>query len=102
MLIDEQTSNLLPVLSGLQAIGATIVQTARSRHSTAGTFRSIDLPDHVRVNLRVSEFVHPDGSSRFRPDVRIENTDEDAIAAAIAALSRLNLTGQRHADLGWL
>src|SRR5262249_37690592 len=93
-LIDEQTPNLLPALSGLQTIGAMVIQTGQS-HADGATFRAIDLPDHVRVNLRVSEFVHPDGSSAFHPDIRIDNADQDAVAAAIAALSRQSAPAMR-------
>jgi C-terminal processing protease CtpA/Prc len=90
VLIDEKTPNLLPILSGLQATGAKIVQVGRADNSVGARLHRMRLPDGVRVNLRVTEFVHPDGGSVFQPDVRLTNeagAGDNAIDAAIAALN---------------
>ena len=97
VLIDDKTPDLSPMLSALQASGAKIVQVGKSGTSISGDarIRRMLLPDGVRVNLRVAEFVHPGGGSTFQPDVRL--TDEagvgdGAIDATIAALSGAGTT----------
>jgi C-terminal processing protease CtpA/Prc len=88
VLLDERTPSLLPVLSGLQATGAKIVQVGKG-NSSARLHRML-LPDGVRVSLRVAEFVHPGGGSTFQPDVQLSNeagAGESAILATIAALN---------------
>jgi C-terminal processing protease CtpA/Prc len=88
VLIDDKTPNLLPILSGLQAAGAKIVQIGKGNSGAGARLHRMLLPDGVRVNLRVAEFVHPDGGSTFQPDVQLTNeTGESAISAAIAALN---------------
>jgi C-terminal processing protease CtpA/Prc len=90
VLIDERTPSLLPVLSGLQAKGARIVQVGNRTNGTGGRQHRMLLPDGVRVTMRVAEFVHPGGGSTFQADVVLANgagADDRAILAAIATLS---------------
>ena len=90
VLIDEKTPNLLPILSGLQAVGAKIVQVGKGDAGAGARLHRMTLPDGVRVNLRVTEFVHPNGGSSFQPDVRLTNeagSGDGAVTAAIAALN---------------
>jgi len=90
VIIDEKTPNLLPTLSGLQAAGAKIVQVGKSAAGAGAGLRMMTLPDGVRVNLRVTEFVHPNGGSTFQPDAQLTNAEgagDGAVKAAIAALN---------------
>ena len=90
VLIDERTPNLVPVLSGLQAKGARIVQVGNGNNGTGARMHRMLLPDGVRVTLRVADFVHPAGGSTFQPDVQITNdggADDRALLATIAALN---------------
>lgn len=86
VITNERTPSLLPVLSGLQAAGAKIVQLGDVK--IAARSNPVMLADSVRVNVRVAEFVPPVGSV-FRPDVQLTKdagTGDSGIAAAIAAL----------------
>ncbi|MBS1786707.1 MAG: hypothetical protein JST85_03245 [Acidobacteria bacterium] len=90
VLIDEKTPSLLPTLSGLQSAGAKIVQVGKSNSGDGGRLHRMLLADGVRVNLRVTEFVHPNSGASFRADVQLPNdigTGEAAVTAAIAALN---------------
>ena len=89
VLIDEKTTDLLPVLSGLQAIGAKIVSIGQRSDSSGGQVHQMTLPDGVRARVRVTEFVHPSGNHGFQPDVELTveaAVGNAAIAAAITAL----------------
>ncbi len=90
VLIDEKTPNLLPILSGLQAAGAKIAQVGKIGPGAGARLHRMTLPGGVRVNLRVSEFVHPNGGSSFQADAQLTNeagAGDGAITAAIAALN---------------
>jgi C-terminal processing protease CtpA/Prc len=90
VLIDEKTPNLLPTLSGLQAAGAKVVQVGKSSPGAGARLHRMTLPDGVRVNLRVTEFVHPNGGSSFQADAQLTNdagAGDKAVTAAIAALN---------------
>jgi C-terminal processing protease CtpA/Prc len=89
VLIDEKTPNLLPTLSGLQAVGAKIIQVGKGDSGAGAQLHRMTLPDGVRVNLRITEFVHPNGGSSFRPDALLTKeagAGDGAVTAAIAAL----------------
>src|SRR5262249_37863700 len=90
LLIDGETPNLLPVLAGLQASGAKIVQVGTLGSSAGVQFHQMLLPDGVRVKLRVREFVSPGGGLSFDPDVQLNNQEgagERGVRAAIASLN---------------
>ena len=90
VVIDERTPNLLPVLSGLQATGARIVQVGKRNNGAGGRLHRMLVPDGVRVTMRVAEFVHPGGGSTFQADVDLTSdvgAGDRAILAAIATLS---------------
>jgi C-terminal processing protease CtpA/Prc len=91
VLIDEKTPNLLPVLSGLQAAGAKIVQVGKADAGAGARLYPMTLPDGVRVNLRVTEFVHPNGGSSFQPDARLTNEAGAGDNAVLAAIATFNL-----------
>ncbi len=91
ILIDEKTPDLVSLLSGLQASGAKVIQVGnRSGEPSARTYQ-MRLADDVRVLVRTTEFVHPNGGSMFQPDVQIPGepaSDEQVVSTAIAALNQ--------------
>jgi C-terminal processing protease CtpA/Prc len=90
VLLDEQTPDILALVSGLQAAGAKVVQVGKSNASAGVQVHRMKLPDGVRVNLRLTEFVHPNGSTSLQPDVQLSAEDgagDKGIAAALAALN---------------
>jgi C-terminal processing protease CtpA/Prc len=97
IIVDEKTPDIIALLSGLQAAGAKVVQVGKANGSLGVGVYAMTLPDGVRVRVRMTEFVHPDGGSAFQADVQVPNdgaTDEKVIAAAIAAL---NTPGEKRA-----
>lgn len=89
VLVDERSSNLLPILSGLQAKGARIVQVGTRNDGASGRWRRLLVSDGVRVTIRVAEFALPGGGSTLHPDVQLTadtGAGERGILAAIAAL----------------
>src|SRR5262249_10766830 len=89
VVIDEKTPDLVPLLSGLQAYGAKIIQLGKnSREPSARTYQMM-LADGVRARIRTREFVHPKGGSISQADVKLPGdaeSDERVISTAIAAL----------------
>ena len=89
VIIDRRADDLIPVLAGLQAYGVKIVQAGKADGAGGARYQPVQLPDGLRVKLRTTEFVHPDGSSVFNADAQLpEGTpDEKVISSAIAALT---------------
>ncbi|HEU4389805.1 MAG TPA: hypothetical protein VFV34_18510, partial [Blastocatellia bacterium] len=88
VVIDEKTPDLVPLLSGLQAADARIIQVGKSsREANAQTHRMM-LADGVEVRVRMSEFVDATGGSTFHPDLEIPGNsgDDRVISSAIGAL----------------
>lgn len=88
--IDEKTPNLVALLSGFQAAGAKVIQVGKSNSETGARTHSMTLADGVRVRIRTTEFVHPNGGPIFQADERLSPeaaSDEQVVAAAIAALN---------------
>jgi len=87
--VDDRGTDMLPLLSGLQAVGAKVVWVGKPAVNSGGRVHQMRLPDGVRATLRVAEFVHPGGGSNFRPDVQLapdEASGSGAISAAVTAL----------------
>jgi C-terminal processing protease CtpA/Prc len=89
VIIDEKTPDLIMLLSGLQAAGAKIVQIGKTNSSSGVQFHPVVLPDGVRVRMRTTEFLHPNGASAFEADVQIPDesaSEKRVVSAAITAL----------------
>lgn len=90
VVVDEKTPNLTPLLSGLQAAGAKVIRVGKSGSESGAQTHQMMLADGVRVRVRSTEFIHPNGGSTFRADVQIPDaaaSDESVVAAAVGALS---------------
>ncbi len=74
VLIDKSSSGMLPVLGGLQQVGAKLVAVGsvpswkRSEHLT--------LTEGVEAMVRDSEFIHPNGRTGLLPDAQITPVDD--------------------------
>ncbi|HEU4932112.1 MAG TPA: S41 family peptidase, partial [Pyrinomonadaceae bacterium] len=79
-IINEQSPAFADVLSGMQSAGqALIVQEGGA--PAVETF-TISLPDGVKVAMRTSELVNPDGSIDLQPDVTVaKGATEEALKA---------------------
>lgn len=89
VILDSNFSDFVPMLAGLQANGALIVGSSKPEGSGLGVLYRMQLPDGVGVKIRTTEFVHPNGSSEFKPDLRIDAgaPDEKVISEAFGALA---------------
>ncbi len=90
LVIDEKTPNLVSLLSGLQTSGIKIIQVGKSRSEPSARTHQMMLVDGVRVHIRTTEFVHPNGGSMFQADAQLPDyatSDERVISTAIAALA---------------
>jgi hypothetical protein len=90
LVIDEKTPDLVPLLSGLQASGIKIIQVGKSSREANARTHQMMLADGVKVRIRTTEFVHPNGGSIFQADVQMPSgseSDERVIPTAIAALN---------------
>lgn len=92
-IVNAASSGFFDILSGLQKAGvATVVWegAANKVGGVQGNF-SYDLPEGVKVTIGTSEFVNPDGSIGFYPDISVpESADfagesNEAIQASIRA-----------------
>ena len=84
-LINENTHSWGNFFSGLQSSGhAIIVQEGETTMEPGIAAYKIDLPDKIVATIRTIEFVNPDGSIGFKPDMQLlKNTDKDAAYSAI-------------------
>src|SRR4030095_13839639 len=80
-IINEHTPAFADVLSGMQSAGrALIVQEGGA--PAVETFK-ISLPDGVKVEMRTTELVNPDGSVDLQPDVIVAKGATDAALKAL-------------------
>jgi C-terminal processing protease CtpA/Prc len=89
MVLDEKTPDLVPLLSGLQASGVKIIQVGKGSREASGRTHQVMLADGVKVRIRTTEFVHPNGGSIFEANEQLprDSEDERVISAALAAVT---------------
>ena len=80
-IINESSPAFADILSGVQAAGCALIVQEGGVPSVE-TF-TISLPDNVKVEMRTTQLVNPDGSTDLQPDVTVA---KDATAAALKAL----------------
>lgn len=89
-LINAGTAGIHSLLAGLQAAGkAAVVQEGEAMMESGVGEYPLTLTDKVTALMRTSEFVNPDGSLGFRPDVTAPLAPEsssDSSSAMTAAL----------------
>ncbi|MBX7220473.1 MAG: hypothetical protein K1Y36_11050 [Blastocatellia bacterium] len=91
VLIDGQTPDIFPVLSGLQATGAKILEVGTKMGESENSSHSFLLMDGIWANVRISERVTPSGSLNFQPEGFLpaqESSDETIVAFAQKALNQ--------------
>jgi C-terminal processing protease CtpA/Prc len=88
MLVDESSPTSAALLSGLQAAGAKIVQVGNASGDGTRVYPMV-LAAGVRVRLRLTEFVAPNGGSTFQADAQMprDTGEQQLMAAAITALN---------------
>ena len=82
-IVNQHSPSFTEILSGLQTANRALViqEGERSPEAGGGTF-TMELPDNIKVRMRTSEVINPDGSVDLQPDkVVTENAMKDAIQA---------------------
>src|SRR5215213_7638145 len=75
-IINQNSPSFGDILSGMQAAGRAVV-IQEGEQPASETF-TIDLPDRMKVRMRIVELVNPDGSIDLQPDVTVaKGTTED-------------------------
>jgi C-terminal processing protease CtpA/Prc len=102
-LIDAGTPDLSALLGGLEASGQAIVVLEGALGDGFGCDRYLmDLPDGVKVAMRVDELMNPDGSVGFHPTISVPQSSGSAatdqvLDAALAAI-REGFRPPRHSE----
>ncbi len=79
-IINEQSPAFADVLSGMQSAGRALI--VQEGGAPAVETLTISLPDGVKVEMRTSELVNPDGSIDLQPDVTVaKGATEEALKA---------------------
>jgi C-terminal processing protease CtpA/Prc len=89
VVIDQKTPDLASLFSGLQAWGGKVIRVGEGNSEPSIKTDQMMLVDGVRVGIRTTEFVHPNGESTFQPNVQLPGSadDERVVSTAIAALN---------------
>jgi C-terminal processing protease CtpA/Prc len=93
-IVNEHSPAFGETLSGLQAAGRAVViqEGQRAPESGNGTF-TIKLPDNIKVRIRTTELINPDGSVELQPDTVVaSDTKDGAFNAALRAVQENTIT----------
>src|SRR5215213_9930860 len=95
-IINRNSPAFADILSGMQAAGRAIV-VQEGEQPASETF-TIDLPEGVKVRMRIVELVNPDGSIDLQPDVAITTgtADDAALKQAIQALQEKRVSQRQN------
>ena len=86
VLINDKTPDASEIFSGLQGSKHGVVVQEGEAELAVSTY-TVKLPLDVRVRMRTTELVNPDGSIGFQPDLVVAKSQEDAaMKAALQAL----------------
>jgi C-terminal processing protease CtpA/Prc len=103
-LVNAGSTGFLHILGGMQAAGlATVVEEGDAGQEEGEVSIEYDLPENIKVMMRVSEVVNPDGSIGFHPDVVVPESvnfsgdENQAILAAIRSLGEEHRAAQNSA-----
>jgi len=102
-LIDAGTPDLSPLFGGLQASGQAVVVLEGPLGDGFGfDAYPMDLPEGVKVAMRVGELMNPDGSIGFRPTIPMPassglGSSDPALDSALSAI-RKGFHAPEHAD----
>jgi C-terminal processing protease CtpA/Prc len=80
IIVNQHSPSFTEILGGLQSANrALVIYEGDEPKGAAGNPFKIELPDNVKVHMRTSEIVNPDGSIGFQPDTVLpESTAGDA------------------------
>jgi C-terminal processing protease CtpA/Prc len=82
-IVNQHSPAITDILSGMQTANrAVVIQEGERAPEAGGDVFTMELPDNLRVRMRTSEVINPDGSIDLQPDkIVTENAMRDAIQA---------------------
>jgi C-terminal processing protease CtpA/Prc len=90
-LIDSGTPDLSTLLDGLQASGLAIIVLQGPPVDESGfDVYTMDLPEGIKVAIRIDELMNPDGSVGLHPDVSVPSSSPGAASTDQALESALS------------
>lgn len=95
VIINDATPPASEIFGGLQATGRVlIVQEGEVRNEPGISSFTMRLPEDLRVKIRTTELLKPDGSIGFQADTVVPKSDQtdSALAAAMKAVHQTPLT----------
>lgn len=98
-IVNEHSPSFGETLNGMQLAGrAFVIQDGERAMDSGGGTLNIKLPDNIKVKIRTSELINPDGSVGLYPDAVVPSnsvkTDDAAFKEALRAVQE-NKTNQR-------
>ena len=93
-IVNHNSPAFADILSGLQASNhAFIIQDGdQPQDASSGTY-TMDLPDKLKVRIRTSELINPDGSIDLQPDA-VLNTSSNAMNEAVRLVQENKTRGK--------
>jgi C-terminal processing protease CtpA/Prc len=72
-IVNQHSPAFTEILSGLQfANCAFVIQEGEQAPESGGATFTIELPDNIKVRMRTSELINPDGSVNLQPDAVVQ------------------------------
>ena len=98
-IVNENSPAATDVLSGLQSARlAFVIQEGERAQELGGGTYTLELPDEVKVRIRTSEPINPDGSIGFEADAVVpESAGEDAVMREALQAAQQNRVAQTRA-----
>ena len=95
-IINQHSPAFTQILSGMQLGNrGVVIQEGEHASESGGASFTIKLPDDIKVRMRTSELINPDGSMDLQPDLVVQKgTDDAAMKEALKAVQE-NKTVQR-------
>ncbi|HEU4478002.1 MAG TPA: hypothetical protein VFR80_05750, partial [Pyrinomonadaceae bacterium] len=73
LVVNQNSPASIELLSGLQSANrAFVVQEGDRAPEAGGAMFTTDLPENIKVRIRTSEAIYPDGSVEFQPDLIVQ------------------------------
>ena len=80
-IVNQHSPAITEILSGMQSANrALVIQAGERAPAAGGGMFTMDLPDNVKVRMRTSEIINPDGSVDLQPDKVVPESSADDAA----------------------
>ena len=95
-IVNQQSPSFTEILSGMQSANrALVIQEGQLAPEAGGDVFTMELPDNLKVRMRTSETINPDGSVDLQPDKVVAETSGNDAAMKEAMQALENKPGPR-------